>query len=136
MNTMRIKRAALTLPPDPTSAAQARRFITRTLRAWRVSALGESAELLASELVSNAIRHSGTDIELHLRLDGTELVIEVSDCGPGHPRPRLPTPESEDGRGLYLVDHLARNWGVRAEAEGKTVWAALDIKVKQSVRAG
>jgi anti-sigma regulatory factor (Ser/Thr protein kinase) len=133
---MRPKQAALTLPPDLTSAAHARRFITRTLRAWRVPALREAAELLASELVANAIRHSHTDIEIRLRLDGRRLTIEVSDCGPGHPRPRLPTPESEDGRGLYLVDHLARDWGVRRDPEGKTVWAALEADLRQSVRAG
>jgi len=132
---MRPKRAVLTLPPDPTSAAQARRFVGRTLRTWRAASLGESAELLVSELVANAIRHSGTDVEVSLRFDGLRLVIEVSDCGPGQPRPRLPSADSEDGRGLYLVDQLARDWGVRSEHEGKTVWAALETDVRQSVRA-
>ena len=132
---MRPKRAALTLPPDPISAAQARRFVLRTLRSWRATSVWESAELLVSELVANAIRHSGTSVALHLRFDGKRLVIEVSDCGPGNPRPRLPSPDSEDGRGLYLVDQLAQDWGVRDEREGKTVWAALEPDVRQTVPA-
>lgn len=132
---MRLKRAVLTLPPDPASAAHARRFVSRTLRTWRAASFGESAVLLVSELVANAIRHSGTDIEVSLRFDGIRLVIEVSDCGPGQPRPRLPSTDSEEGRGLYLVDHIARDWGVRPEREGKTVWAALEKGVRQSVRA-
>lgn len=132
---MRPKRAALTLPPDPTSAAQARRFVLLTLRTWRATSLWESAELLVSELVANAIRHSGTEVALRLRFDGARLMIEVSDRGSGNPRPRLPSPDSEDGRGLYLVDHLARDWGVRAEHAGKTVWAALESGVRQTVPA-
>lgn len=126
----------MTLPPDATSASQARRFVARTLRQWRAAQLSETAELLVSELVANAIRHTRTAVEIHLRFDGVRFVIEVSDGGPGHPRPRLPSADSEKGRGLYLIDYLARDWGVRSEHEGKTVWATLEVDVRQSVRAG
>lgn len=135
VDRMRTRQVALTLPPDAASAGQARRFVTKTLRTWRVTALSDTAELLVSELVANAIRHTDTEVEVHLRLDGARLVVEVADCGPGHPRPRLPDLDGEEGRGLYLVDQLAGDWGVRPERRGKTVWFSLDADVRQSVPA-
>ena len=126
--------AAMTLSPHARSAADARRFVEHALRSWRCDDALDTAQLLVSELVSNAIRHAGTPVRLTLRREPGGLRVEVRDGAPGAPRPRLADPDSEAGRGLFLVDHLAREWGVRPERRGKTVWFVLD-RVSQAVPA-
>lgn len=118
--------AVLTLPPHARSAADARHFVERTLRGWSCPEAVEVTQLLVSELVSNAVRHAGTPIRLVLRMEGGRVQVDVSDGAPGAPRPRLVEADSEAGRGLFLVDQLARDWGVRPARRGKTVWFVLD----------
>ena len=95
---------------------------------WRLTRLEETAVLLVSELVTNAVRHArGTDaIALKLQTAGAWLRIEVQDGDPRWPQPRTPAGFDESGFGLVLVDTLARKWGVRETAAGKAVWADLD----------
>lgn len=127
--------AVLTLPPNPRSAADARRFVERILRGWRCPDAVELTQLLVSELVSNAVRHAGTPIRLVLRVRDGRVSVEVTDGASDPPRPRLAEPDSEAGRGLFLIDQLARDWGVRPERRGKTVWFVLD-PLSQAVPAG
>lgn len=87
--------------------------------------LTDTTALLTSELVANAVRHGGTPLEVRLARDRDDVVVEVADRGEGQPRPRLPDADSEAGRGLFLVDQLAEDWGVRGAQPGKVLWFCL-----------
>lgn len=129
------QRAAVTLPPASRSAADARRFVERTLPEWGCGEAVDEVRLLVSELVSNAVRHAGTRVRLVLTREEGTIRGEVSDGSPKAPRPRLAEHDSEAGRGLFLLDQMAREWGVRPERQGKTVWFVLD-PLSQAVPAG
>lgn len=85
-----------------------------------------------AELATNAVTHArvpGRDFELRLTLCPTTLRIEVSDArADREPAPRPPTPDSETGRGLLLVEALATTWGTADRVVGKTVWAELVLR--------
>ncbi|MEV7022889.1 ATP-binding protein [Kitasatospora sp. NPDC093558] len=89
------------------------------------------AELLLSELFSNAVQHSDAPadrlIEIRFALIHDRLRLEVHDAGTGRPSLLSTTPTSEHGRGLHLVDELAERWGCcpRAGGIGKFVWALI-----------
>jgi anti-sigma regulatory factor (Ser/Thr protein kinase) len=88
-----------------------------------------SADLLLSELVTNAIRHGGgLDVAVSVeRLPGQRVCIGVTDDGHGNPVPRSPKVTDEHGRGLHLVGLLADRWGVRRnrDSDAETVWFEL-----------
>ena len=109
------------LPAEPQSVARARELTREQLAAWQLDALGDTAELLVSELVTNAMRYGEGDIRIRLLLDHT-LVCEVWDAGPVQPRRRRAHDTDEGGRGLQLVDLLSTGWGSRRTPRGKTVW--------------
>lgn len=92
---------------------------------WGCDSLADDAQLLVSELVSNAVLHAGTEITLVLDLDGERLRIEVSDRDGVLPRHRAPEPEATTGRGLLIVDRLSDRWGSTPRPDGKIVWAEL-----------
>ena len=85
----------------------------------------DAASLLVSELVTNAIVHARTDVELRLMADDRMLRAEVSDGNPTFPSPRRPMGLAGTGRGLLLMDDLASRWGVSPTGAGKTVWFEL-----------
>lgn len=120
--------------PDPDadglSAADAawpqrlRRILRAGLMYWALPDLVDTAELLLTELVTNALRHAhGRDVGVRIYLEGENLVIEVRDGSPHVPVPRCPGPDDESGRGLLLVEALAHSWGV--SEDGKTTWCTL-----------
>jgi anti-sigma regulatory factor (Ser/Thr protein kinase) len=112
-----------TLTPEAESAAVARAFVTETLLLWGAERMLESATLLTSELVTNAVLYAGSDIQLIVRQSGRRIRVEVRDGNPQVPVRRFPTEESVSGRGLALVEALAAAWGVdRVPHDGKTVW--------------
>jgi GAF domain-containing protein/anti-sigma regulatory factor (Ser/Thr protein kinase) len=117
--------ATLALSDDRRVAGQARRFTQAKLREWGLSALTELAELLVSELVTNALRHADRPRQLRLFRDRT-LTVEVADSDPQTPIQRGPAEDEEGGRGIQLVDQLARRWGSRATRHGKVVWFELE----------
>jgi anti-sigma regulatory factor (Ser/Thr protein kinase) len=119
--------AALELPALPTAAAAGRRFLRATLGTWSCPEVEDTVCLLSSELITNAVRHARGPIGLRLHRTVRELTVEVSDTSPALPVPRLADSDSEDGRGLSLVEMLARGWGARPTAAGKTVWFTLAI---------
>ena len=118
----------MTLPAIDHSVWLARQATRAVLTAWRLAHVEESAVLLVSELVTNAVRHArGTDlIAVDLQAAPTWLRIEIQDTDRHWPQPRIPDGFDESGFGFILVEALASNWGVRETAAGKAVWAELD----------
>ncbi|MFC5805196.1 SpoIIE family protein phosphatase [Streptomyces formicae] len=109
------------LPNEPESAAAARRLVGGRLAEWDLGELGFSTRLIASELVTNAVRYSDGPIGLRLIRD-TVLTCEVSDTSAAAPHLRHADFDDEGGRGLDLVAHYTRNWGTRRTPAGKTIW--------------
>ena len=120
--------------PEPTAAAAARRFVRDTLQTWVISGaatggdgLVDDAVLLTSELVTNAVVHAGTPVEVTCKLTGGGVEVVVSD---GHPARLVPEPpenehipaERTSGRGLLLPAALASAWGVTYGQAAKAVW--------------
>ena len=115
-----------TLPSELTSASKARSLIRRPLRRWGLTDLVPTAELLVSELVTNAVRYAQGKIGLRLVLEGG-LVCEVLDDSAALPRLRHPDDSDERGRGLQVVSQLAQRWGARRAGSGKVVWCELPV---------
>ncbi|MDN3268709.1 ATP-binding protein [Streptomyces sp. MA15] len=119
------------LPAHPASVRRARRAVTESLPHALRPHLGDDLGLLTSELVTNAIRHGacGKDeelIELVLWPAEGHYWLAVSDPGIGKPELAHPNADSENGRGLLLVDHLAAAWTVRPRpTRGTSVVAGL-----------
>ncbi len=112
---------------DLRAVPEARRALRELLRHWGKPGKSEIAELLTSELVTNALIHTDHDAVLTATVSPHGLRVEVRDFV-GR-RPRLRVPNADDGthgRGLVLVQSLADAWGVRAHGVGKAVWFELD----------
>nr|WP_275564052.1 SpoIIE family protein phosphatase [Kitasatospora sp. SID7827] len=118
--------ATLLLPSEGPLPARARRFTRATLDAWGLSALTDYAELVVSELVTNALLHADAPRRLRIFRDRT-LTLEVSDVGGQPPRLRSSAEEDEGGRGIHLVSELAHRWGSRPTRHGKVVWAEIEL---------
>lgn len=111
---------------DPALVRLARSFVARTLRQWELDAFVNDAQLVASELASNAVLHARTEIRLTLRSDGAAWVrIEVEDHNSRMPSQLACPTDATSGRGLAMVERLATSWGVARDGDGKTVWAEL-----------
>ncbi|MGW0806877.1 SpoIIE family protein phosphatase [Nonomuraea sp. NPDC002799] len=137
MDTTRVSSTAF--DGTPHAPAHARRFVRQVLGEWRLSHLAEDAVLLTSELVTNAVVHAGTGVELTCRLDvdavPPKLEIEVDDH---YPTRSIPAAESmpadgpveampTSGRGLALAGMLADAWGVTYTRTAKRVWVRMDL---------
>ncbi|WP_239157660.1 SpoIIE family protein phosphatase [Streptomyces sp. SID13726] len=109
------------MAPRPQTAGQARRLTRRTLGHWGLDSLVETTELMVSEVVANAVRFASRPITLRL-LCTDVLRCEVGDDSPIVPRMRHARLSDEGGRGLFLVDQLARRWGATRVSTGKVVW--------------
>ena len=125
-------RDELRLAPTATAPAAARIYVRDVLQYWRLALPGQDvvdrAELLADELVTNAVVHARTPVRLRLELRGDLLHIAVHDASPRLLRLVPHDPEGEEGRGLRMVEQLATAWGVhRRPDEGKVVWASLRL---------
>ena len=114
--------AGWTLRADASAPGRARRLVRATLADWGVSVLSDTAELLVSELVTNAVRYAESPIGLQLSLSPRTLLVKVSDPLSDPPRQRQAARTDEGGRGLELVHRLADRWGTHAEGAGKVVW--------------
>ncbi|MEV5571231.1 SpoIIE family protein phosphatase [Spirillospora sp. NPDC052269] len=113
--------ASWPLPTDPASVRRARGLVCSKLTEWGLSDLVYTTELLASELVTNALRYAPGGIELRLLLERT-LTLEVLDRSAALPRLRHALDDDENGRGLLVVSQLAHRWGTRRTPAGKVVW--------------
>lgn len=115
------------LAPISSSASAARRIIELAISETPLVSIVDEALLLVTELVTNAIVHAGTDIELHVETTGETIRVEVVDQSPGVMAVSQtgPSDTREGGRGLLLLDALADEWGTRHFGWGKSVWFAL-----------
>ncbi|WP_030313497.1 ATP-binding protein [Streptomyces sp. NRRL B-3229] len=119
----RLERADLGAVPET------RRALRELLRQWGRPGRSEIAELLTSELVTNALVHTDRDAVVTATVGPQALRVEVRDFVAHRPRVRIPEAgESTHGRGLVLVQSLADAWGVRAHGVGKSVWFELDAE--------
>ncbi|MXM68081.1 ATP-binding protein [Streptomyces sp. HUCO-GS316] len=124
----------LEVRPDPAEVGRARRWALSRLLGSGIGAdepLAETLVLLVSELVTNAVVHTGCPAVLRLSLSGgaaepATLRLEVADSSDRAPVPRCVDGESTGGRGLALVDGLADRWGWNKEGAGKRIWCELD----------
>ncbi|MFI1657156.1 SpoIIE family protein phosphatase [Streptomyces sp. NPDC020472] len=113
------------IPYDLSAVGTARAHVEDRLRRWNHPADPFAVTLVASELVTNALRHGAAPVVLRLIADGPSLTCEVSDAGQAAPHLRHAKAVDEGGRGLVICASLADNWGVRYTDGGKTVWAEL-----------
>ena len=121
--------ATAQLGPELIDVAAARRFISRLCATWNCGPTAADAELVVSELVTNALLHAGATCELRARFAESVLRLEVRDGGPGAPDLQAASNESEHGRGLVLVSALCSAWGIDNQAGGgKVVWAELLVR--------
>ncbi len=116
-------RAQRELRPEPAAAKQARTLVRGCCHDWEVVDT-VSVELVANELVSNAVEHAESASRLTVELRGQWLGVRVRDWSREVARLQPADPSSRRGRGLLLVAALSENWGVWPRTDGKTVWAA------------
>jgi serine phosphatase RsbU (regulator of sigma subunit)/anti-sigma regulatory factor (Ser/Thr protein kinase) len=112
------------LEPEDAAPGRARRLARRALSRWGLEELSDSVELLVSEVVTNAVRYASRPVTLRL-LRTDVLRCEVGDDVPQLPRLRQARATDEGGRGLYLVNRMARRWGATRLSTGKVVWFEL-----------
>ncbi|WP_351223831.1 SpoIIE family protein phosphatase [Streptomyces sp. NPDC002133] len=117
------------VPCDPAAVSPARTACVRRLEDWGLGQIAFTAELILSELITNAIRYGTEPITVRLLRDRT-LICEVSDGSSSSPRLRRAKVTDEGGRGLFLVAQLAERWGTRHTPTGKVIWT------EQSLRNG
>ncbi|WP_053708431.1 ATP-binding protein [Streptomyces sp. NRRL B-3648] len=127
----------LEIRPDPAEVGRARRWARSRLAGSGITAdepLAETLILLVSELVTNAVVHTGRPAVLRLCLPGpaaeecasATVRVEVADGSSRAPVPRCAGSEATGGRGLALVDCLADRWGWSPDGAGKSIWCELD----------
>ncbi|MFF8815270.1 ATP-binding protein [Streptomyces pactum] len=120
----------LFIPHDPRAVGVVRATIRSVLKAARLTCIADTAELLVSELATNAYHHTTTDayISMEWEPEPPDLRVAVWDTAPGLPRPRAAGPDDEGGRGLALVKSCADDWGVDRYPNGKAVWFTMAAK--------
>jgi serine phosphatase RsbU (regulator of sigma subunit)/anti-sigma regulatory factor (Ser/Thr protein kinase) len=125
-----LRTASAEFPADSSASPLARRALARWLAGWDVEGeVAETAALCLSELVTNAVIHSGTMPRVTARLDDERLLVLVQDHGHRGAARRAEDHEPTDisGRGLLLVESLATAWSAEHGADGTTVWFELDL---------
>ncbi|MFE9683730.1 ATP-binding protein [Streptomyces sp. NPDC002701] len=123
------RRFRFELAAHPGSAAQARHLTRARLAGWAVCEdTCDTAELVVSELVTNAIVHTASRhvvCELHDGADAVRIAVRDEGCAPGEPHPSPQRPDEEHGRGLLLVAAMCTAWGAQETGPGLLVWAEL-----------
>ncbi|MFF9758686.1 ATP-binding protein [Streptomyces caelestis] len=120
------KSLSFRVPSDTGAVSSARRRVVAIVRDWDlplVEGTVEALELLAGEVIANAVVHTGEDCQVTVSWDGTCVRLEAEDTKGGHLPGWAPAGlDGESGRGLQLIDCLAQAWGCRPTTGGKTVW--------------
>jgi anti-sigma regulatory factor (Ser/Thr protein kinase) len=117
------------LDPTPVAPRRARQWLHQVLRRWNLEEIDSTADVLTSELVTNAILHARTTLVLRLVLEIGRLRVEVEDACDARPRVRDDPVDAlhEAGYGLRIVERLADAWGWDETAAGKRVWFELPV---------
>jgi serine phosphatase RsbU (regulator of sigma subunit) len=113
--------ASWALDGELTAAREARSLVAEPLEKWDLASMVDTTQLLASELVTNAIRYAEGPVTLRLIKEGA-LVCEVLDSSPALPKLQHAAKDDECGRGLQIVSKLSGRWGARRIPSGKVVW--------------
>jgi anti-sigma regulatory factor (Ser/Thr protein kinase) len=117
------------LEPTGLAVAEARHLVASYLHERGMpEPLVQDATLATSELVTNAFLHGQPPVELRMRIEGADVLIEVRDRATYQPRKLRPDEEDEHGRGLQIVAALAARWGTRPTESGKAVWCLLSAR--------
>ncbi|MFK0252432.1 SpoIIE family protein phosphatase [Streptomyces sp. NPDC090445] len=114
------------VPAEPAAVSRVRAASAGQLAAWGLEEIAFTAELILSELVTNAIRYGNAPIRVRMLRDRT-LICEVSDASSTSPHLRYAATTDEGGRGLFLVAQYADRWGTRYTKRGKVIWAELPL---------
>ena len=125
--------AGVALRPEPSSVRQARRYVSAELTALGFDDASSTAELLVSELVTNAILHARSPLQVTVESRGELVRVAVADDSPRTPQRRRHSVDSGTGRGLLLVERMATRWGVDAAPAGKVVWFELSNEPVEQV---
>lgn len=122
-----VMRRRVHLPATPAAAGSARTAVVETLSRWGLDELLFPAELITSELVSNAVQHAGTASDLLIRLGpaGVRLALRDSNAAAPMPQGSAIDLDRENGRGLYLIARIAARWGWLQGSRDKIVWAEI-----------
>jgi anti-sigma regulatory factor (Ser/Thr protein kinase) len=125
----------MAIPALPSAVGDARHHTRHVLEMWRLAAMADTAELLVSELVTNAIKHATDQVDagpsvgdaqvVHVCVSvrAETLLIEVRDTSQAQPHKRSASEVDEGGRGLLLVQALSKEWGTTMlDTGGKIVW--------------
>ena len=128
--------ASKELGSSPGGVAESRAFVATTLRRWGLDDLVMDAELLTSELVTNALIHARTEVQIAVAVADGSAEIGITDGALDVPKQRASSDRSEGGRGLRLVDAVAQEWGVANVGSGKQVWFRLDVGETWPYRSG
>lgn len=122
----RLRRAHLCLPAQPDSPAAARRLVADRCRSWGRPGAVERATVVTSELVSNAVEHAGTELDVTLVEQAGAVRVSVRDRAADRPDPAGDgNLLAERGRGIPIVAALAADWGFLNVGDGKTIWAVV-----------
>ena len=120
-------RAEEILPPEGPSVGRARGLVSALCRGWRVDEdASETAVLLTSETVTNAIIHGRSEVRLRAEVTTGWVRVAVGDDNSRHPRLQTQDAEALDGRGLQILELAASRWGVVEDGLGKVVWFEVD----------
>ena len=113
---------ALELEPRLDTSSVARGHVRSRLLAWGLDDLVDPVLLLTSEVVTNALLHSGTRLVLTVARDGAGVRVEVADGSAVPPVQRRHSTSASTGRGVQLLEAVADEWGWTATSTGKLVW--------------
>lgn len=123
----------LEVGPDPAEVGRARRWARSRLAGCGIGAdepLTDTLILIVSELVTNAVVHTGCPAVLRMLFGGPRVRVEVADVSDRAPARRHADDCATNGRGLELVDGLADRWGWQREGTGKSIWCEIDREEK------
>ncbi|MEV7982138.1 ATP-binding protein [Streptomyces sp. NPDC086519] len=118
---------------DLQAVASTRHYLREVLKRWRSEVLLDDLQLMLSEVVTNALTHAHSDVDIRMCRHAGVIRVEVQDSSPQPPVPTVivaneaMNAEAESGRGLLIVDALAASWGSSPAGRGKNTWFEMSL---------